>query len=103
MPFERKAIRFRVDPRDVPRAKAARRLGLTEAEFASLESRLNQRGFPEPDPDTGLYDMKAIEAWMDVRSALTVAGAAPQSRSLLQKRLEAWDGGAAETNRSRER
>ena len=103
MPIEQKAIRFRVDPRDVPLVKAARKLGLTEAEFGKLRLQLSRRGFPDPDPDTGHYDLKAIEAWMDIRSGLTVWNAAPQARSLLQKRLEDWDGGAVKKNNARER
>jgi len=54
------SIRFAVDPRDVPAGKAARRMGLTEADFESVKDRLFSRGFPRPDQDTGLYDLKAI-------------------------------------------
>jgi hypothetical protein len=63
-------IRFPVDPRDVPPAKAARRLHLTLAEFERLLPRLVQRGFPRPDPDTRNYDLKAVDQWMDNRSSL---------------------------------
>jgi hypothetical protein len=65
------SIRHRVDPRDVPAEKAARRLGLTSTAFAELSDLLFARGFPRPDPTTGLYDLKAIEDWMDRRSNLT--------------------------------
>ena len=65
------SLRFRVDPRDVPAAKAARRLGLTAAEFGRVLPDLLARGFPSPDPTTGLYDLKAVEAWQDARSGLT--------------------------------
>jgi hypothetical protein len=64
------AIRYRVDPRDVPPAKAARRLHLTVAEFNRLKDDLFARGFPRPDPTTGNYDLKAIGAWQDARSSL---------------------------------
>lgn len=65
------AIRFAVEPRDIPPEKAARRLHLTLVEFDAVRGRLEGRGFPRPDPDTGMYDTKAIDAWMDRRSALT--------------------------------
>ena len=65
------SIRCRIDPRDVPPSQAARLLGMTVAEFETTLPRLQLRGFPHPDPDTGRYDRKAVEAWMDGRSALT--------------------------------
>jgi hypothetical protein len=76
-------IRFRVDPRDVPADKAARRLHLTPAEFGAKLPELLARGFPAPDPTTGMYDLDAIDQWMTARHgpqtcALT---AAPQPRN----------------------
>jgi hypothetical protein len=59
--------RFRVDPADVPAPVAARRLGLDAAVFAELLPRLVVRGFPEPDPDTGLFDLEAIDRWRRLR------------------------------------
>jgi hypothetical protein len=56
-------IRFRVDPGDVPTEKAARRLHLTAARFAELLPDLIARGFPPADPDTGMYDLEAIDLW----------------------------------------
>ncbi len=64
------SVRFRVDPRDVPPVKAARLLGMTLTEFEATLPRLRLRAFPAPDPDTGNYDLKAVEAWMDRRSGL---------------------------------
>lgn len=55
-------IRFRVDPADVPPNKAARRLHLTVEKFNEIVPRLRARGFPAPDPDTGNFDLEAIEA-----------------------------------------
>ena len=54
-------VRFHVDPRDVPPEKAARRLHLTLNEFKALLPKLRKRAFPNPDPTTGMYDLKAID------------------------------------------
>ena len=56
-------MRFHVDPGDVPPEKAARRLGVTLADFQAALPRLLERGFPEADPDTGNFDLEAIDAW----------------------------------------
>ncbi|MFG1371542.1 hypothetical protein V5F32_05135 [Xanthobacter oligotrophicus] len=74
------AIRFPVEPRDIPPDKAARRLHLSLPEFEAARPRLERRGFPPPDPDTGMYDLKAIDAWMDRRSHLTAPAAARDAR-----------------------
>lgn len=66
------SIRSKVEPRDVPPVKAARRLGLTLPEFELVNDSLLRRGFPRPDPTTGLYDLVKIENWMDARD-LTIA------------------------------
>ena len=63
-------IRFKVDPRDVPAVVAARRLGLSLDVFNGRLPDLLARGFPPPDPTTGNFDLKAIDAWMDQRSGL---------------------------------
>jgi hypothetical protein len=60
-------IRFPVDPRDVPPEKAARRLHLTPAEFRTKLPSLLARGFPQPDPTTGMYDLAAIDQWITGR------------------------------------
>jgi hypothetical protein len=56
-------IRFRVDPADVPADKAARRLHLTLEQFNQVLPNLIKRGFPAADPDTGMFDLDAIDAW----------------------------------------
>lgn len=87
------SIRFPVQPRDVPAVKAARRLHLTLGEFQARLPRLIQRGFPRPDPDTGNFDLKAIDAWMDQRSGLSspdrLTGdvSASDARDLVSERL----------------
>ena len=58
---------FHIDPRDIPPAAAARRLGKTLAEFDAIKDNLFARGFPQPDPDTGNYDLDAINRWCDAR------------------------------------
>lgn len=57
----------RVIPGDVPGHSAARRLGLTEEEFQVQLPQLVARGFPAADPDTGLFDLDAIDAWRRAR------------------------------------
>jgi hypothetical protein len=77
-------IRYPVDPRDVPAEKIARRLHLTLAEFEALKDDLFGRGFPRPDLTTHHYDLRAVDAWMDVRSGLTGQGvltAEPKARN----------------------
>lgn len=65
-------IRFAVDPADVPAEKAARRLHLTLDQFNAVLPRLLARGFPKPDPDTGMYGLEAIDQWRKNRDKLIV-------------------------------
>jgi hypothetical protein len=67
-------IRFPVDPRDVPAEKAARRLHLTPADFAAKLPALLARGFPQPDPTTGMFDLTAIDEWMTARHSAAAVG-----------------------------
>jgi hypothetical protein len=60
-------VKFKVEPRDVPAAQAARRLGLSPPDFSAALPRLRDRGFPMADPDTGNYDLTAIDRWCDLR------------------------------------
>lgn len=57
------AVRFAIDPADIPAEKVARRLHLTLAQFEACKLRLFMRGFPRPDPDTGMYCLEAIDRW----------------------------------------
>jgi len=88
------SIRFAVDPRDIPSFKVARRLGLSEAEFNQVKDRLFARHFPRPDPDTGLYDLKAVDYWMDKRSGLAEVESAHDSSVGFNERLERLRGTA---------
>ena len=60
-------LRFRIEPRDVPVEVAARRLGKTPSEFEAVLPDLLARGFPQPDPTTGNFDLAAIDRWCDAR------------------------------------
>src|SRR5262245_34664930 len=67
-------MRFHVSPRDVPPQIAARRLGTTLLAFNAALPKLLARGFPKPDPDTGNFDLAAIERWCDERHPHLFAG-----------------------------
>jgi hypothetical protein len=69
-------VRFRVEPRDVPPAIAARRLGLEPAQFEAALPALLARSFPSPDPTTGNFDIEAINRWCDARHAHLFGAAA---------------------------
>jgi len=60
-------MKFHVAPRDVPMPVAARRLGMTIHAFEEALPRLIERGFPRRDPDTGNFDLVAIDRWCDAR------------------------------------
>jgi hypothetical protein len=70
-------IRFRVDPADVPAEKAARRLHLTLEQFKEVLPNLRKRGFPAADPDTGMFDLEAIDVWRKSRHRPETALTAP--------------------------
>ena len=75
-------MQFRIEPRDVPIEMAARRLGKSVPEFNAALPNLIARGFPQADPDTGNYDMHAIDRWCDSRHAhLFGVGADMQARN----------------------
>jgi hypothetical protein len=61
-------MRFHVQPRCVPAAVAARRLGVTEARFRELADELRDNGFPLPDAVTGNFDLQAIDRYIDRRN-----------------------------------
>lgn len=87
-------IRFHVQPRCVPPAVAARRIGVTEARFAIVVSALEEHGFPLPDPVTGNYDLEAIDRYIDRRNGELLAkqpadGGAETDNNLFLARIEA--------------
>jgi hypothetical protein len=91
-------MKFRVEPRDVRAGYAARRLGQTAAEFEAVLPNLIARGFPKPDPDTGHFDLVAIDKWCDARHAhLFSANSTMQARDaslVARDRIEAMRGSA---------
>jgi hypothetical protein len=83
-------MRISVEPRDMPPTQAARRLGKRLAEFEILLPKLIARGFPEPDPDTGNFDLDAIDAWRRSRHPhlfLTEFPRARDARAVVSARL----------------
>jgi hypothetical protein len=83
-------MRFSVEPRDVPPPQAARRLGLDLKKFNQILLNLQTRGFPQADPDTGNFDLDAIDAWRRARHAhlfLTEATCARDAKSVVNARL----------------
>jgi hypothetical protein len=85
------SLRFHVEPRDVPAPAAARRMGLTEAEFTKMLPQLEARGFPRPDPTTGRFDLDAIDEWRKRRHPqlfLTAPEQKRDARAVVQSRLQ---------------
>lgn len=84
-------MRYRVEPRDVPPAIAARRLGLAQADFEAKLPKLIARGFPSADQDTGNYDLDAIDEWRRLRNphlfGLTTLPPARDARMVVRDRL----------------
>jgi hypothetical protein len=80
-------IRFKVEPRDIPAAKAARRLHLSLDEFRTKLPELVRRGFPPADPTTGMFYLPAIDQWMAARFRLTADPTSQDDRSLINERI----------------
>jgi hypothetical protein len=80
-----------VEARDVPPDEVSRRLGMSLADFNAKLPNLLARGFPRPDPDSGNFDLVAIDRWCDARHPhLFGGGAAMQARDakdVVQERL----------------
>lgn len=84
------SVRFVVQPRLVPAAKAARRLHLSPTEFEAKRAALHRHGFPLPCPVVEHFDLVAIDAWLD-RMSNVGAETLPISdpASLVEARLAA--------------
>jgi len=94
-------MRFHVEPRDVPRELAARRIGLTLPRFDAVLADLVDRGFPPADATTGNFDLDAIDEWRKRRhpdlfkQQLVATSPAPaHSTALVRDRLRSapWAG-----------
>lgn len=48
---------------DVPAGMIARLMGLALPDFQAVLPALATRGFPTPDPTTGLYCVEAVDRW----------------------------------------
>jgi hypothetical protein len=87
------SVTFRIEPRDVPPKAAARRLGKELVEFNEILPNLIARHFPKPDPDTGHFDLVAIDKWCDARHAHLFGGnsaiSARDASMVAQGRIEA--------------
>ena len=82
---------------DVPEWAVAQVLGLTVADFQARTAKLRDRGFPEPDPTTGLYCIEAVDRWRLRRHAalfpeLTTAPAAAHAEAVFGDRLRRFNG-----------
>lgn len=92
------AGRFKISPGDVPVSVAAQRMGMTQAAFATALPNLIARGFPKADPDTGNFDLDAIDQWRRLRHQHLYGGRAEfgarDAASVAQDRIAAIRGGA---------
>jgi hypothetical protein len=90
--------RHTVEARDVSEDQAARRLGLAIAEFRAKLANFLARGFPHPDPDTGRFDLVAIDRWCDARHPHLFGGVTMQARDanmVVKDRIERMRAGAS--------
>ena len=84
---------------DVPVAIVAQRMGFgtdTRAFLLTLE-RLYARGFPQPDPDTGMFPIEAVDRWRQLRHPhlfpeLTIARQAKDARAVMAARAARGQG-----------
>lgn len=87
-------MRFKLPPGgDVPPVVAARRLGLSLEQFNAVLPGLMERRFPPADPNTGNYDLDAIDAWRRARyphlfaNDLTATSSARDARDVVAERV----------------
>ncbi len=82
---------------DVTASAVAELLGLSPSDFAARGPILRERGFPEPDPTTGLYCIEAVDRWRLRRHPrlfpeLTAAPAAAHAEAVFGERMRRIDG-----------
>lgn len=85
---QQSSVRFPVQPRLLPEAKAARWLHLTVPQFRQAMPALRRQGFPLPCSITGHYDLIAMQAWQDRRSGINNASpSAAEEKAAMKARL----------------
>jgi len=82
---------------DVTAAAVADLLGLSLSDFMARDQTLRARGFPEPDPTTGLYCIEAVDRWRLRRHPtlfpeLTTAPAAAHAGAVFDQRIRRFNG-----------
>lgn len=82
---------------DVAASLVAELLGLSLTDFEARRPALRERGFPEPDPTTGLYCIEAVDRWRMRRHPrlfpeLTTAPTAAHAEAVFGERLRRFDG-----------
>jgi hypothetical protein len=83
----------------MPRGAVAKRLGVSDAQLDAGYPNLIARGFPAPDPDTGNFDMVAVDRWCDARHPHLFGGTsimqARDASMVAKERIEKMRSGAA--------
>jgi hypothetical protein len=82
---------------DIPASAVAELLGVTLSDFRAILDQLGERGFPDPDPTTGLYCIEAVDRWRLRRhpklfSELTAAPSAAHADTIFEERLRRING-----------
>jgi hypothetical protein len=82
---------------DVSTSAVAELLGLSAPDFEARRTALHDRGFPEPDPTTGLYCIEAVDRWRLRRHPrlfpeLTAAPMAAHAGTVFEERLRRING-----------
>ena len=82
---------------DVAASLVADLLGLSLTDFEARRPALRERGFPDPDPTTGLYCIEAVDRWRIRRHPrlfpeLTSAPTAAHADAVFDERLRRFDG-----------
>lgn len=73
----------------MPASAAARRLGVTEAEFAAKVAELIARhGFPRPLPAFGTFDLTALDRWMEKQNAPLFSEGADSATAVDARRID---------------
>jgi hypothetical protein len=77
---------------DVAVPLVAKLLGMSPDQFALSRGDLERRGFPEPDPTTGLYCIEAVDRWrlrryLKLFPVLTTAPAAVDAATVFVERM----------------